>query len=96
VDDRRSPARRQIDAYLDDLQSEIEAGARAIRDIQDEASRVGRVWSPQLRPAEVSGQLMSRVSNLQRSVRVQLDTLKELRMQMRGLRSSERQHNPTS
>lgn len=68
----------------------MEAGARAIKEIHAEASRVDRVVTSQLRLAHMSGLLVSRVANLRRSVRMQLHTLKDLRGTMRGLRTVRR------
>jgi predicted RNase H-like nuclease (RuvC/YqgF family) len=87
VIDRRRPERQQVDAHLDDLQSEIEAGARTLDRIDREVSRVDRVIMAHLRQPEVTGVLMAQIDELKRSVAEQQATVQVLREEMRELRS---------
>lgn len=68
--------------HLEDLQSEMEAGARQITTIAAEM-RV-RLHARRLEQADIAGTLTRQITDLQKSVRQQLETLTELRREIRN------------
>jgi predicted RNase H-like nuclease (RuvC/YqgF family) len=86
--DRRSPDRLQVDAHLDDLQSEMEAGARTLDKIQRAVGILEERMRGHLRQASLIGTLLGQIAELRKSVREQRTTVQELRAEMHRLRSS--------
>jgi hypothetical protein len=85
--DRRSVDRLQVDVHLDDLQSEMEAGARALDKIRADVASLEELLRSELRIADITGSLVRQVRQLASSVRLQRVTLGELRIEMRKLRA---------
>jgi Mg2+ and Co2+ transporter CorA len=69
-----------IETYLDDLQSEMEAGGRQVDRIR------ATLLEKQLKQAAVMGELVRRLEDLRASVSQQRETLRALRAQMRASR----------
>jgi Mg2+ and Co2+ transporter CorA len=67
-----------IETYLDDLQSEMEAGGRQVDRIR------ATLLEQQFKQAAAMGELVRRLEELRASVRQQRDTLGALRTQMRA------------
>ena len=85
--DRRSVDRLQVDVHLDDLQSEMEAGARALTKIRAEVASLEDLLRSELRIADITGVLVRQVRDLASSVRLQRITLRDLRLEMQKLRA---------
>jgi predicted RNase H-like nuclease (RuvC/YqgF family) len=86
VVDRRSPSRHVVDTHLDDLQSELEAGARIVQQVQDDAGRMDAVLRDQFPQVTPMDTLIRRISELKKRVAYQLASLKELREEFQTLR----------
>jgi Mg2+ and Co2+ transporter CorA len=69
-----------IETYLDDLQSEMEAGGRQVDRMR------ATLLEKQLRQAAMMGELARRLEDLRESVSQQRETLRALRVQMRAHR----------
>src|SRR3954462_13854901 len=69
-----------IETYLDDLQSEMEAGGRQVDRIR------ATLLERQLKQAAMMGELVRRLEDLRASVSQQRETLRALRAQMRAHR----------
>jgi Mg2+ and Co2+ transporter CorA len=67
-----------IETFLDDLQSEMEAGGRQVEHIRSS------LFAKQFKQAAVMGELVRRLEELRTSVRQQRATLRELRAQMQA------------
>ena len=91
VVERRSLRRLQVDVHLDDLQAELEAGARALEKIHTQVSRGEQFVAAHARQAGSMRDLLHRIEALRGSVQQQRATLAELRQQMRALRELRRQ-----
>ena len=87
VTERRRSERLQVDAHLDDLQSEIEAGARALEKIHAHACRIDQLTATHVRRVGLNSDLIRQIASLRRSVKQQRGTLRELREEMRRLLS---------
>jgi hypothetical protein len=72
-----------IETYLDDLQSEMEAGGRQVDRMR------ATLLEKQLRQAAMMGELARRLEDLRESVSQQRETLRALRVQMRAHRRHE-------
>jgi predicted RNase H-like nuclease (RuvC/YqgF family) len=88
--ERRSAERCRIEAHLDDLQSEIEAGGRTLTKLRNDASQIDSLMAAHLRHAAVTGDLIYQIKQLTRSLAQQRATLRELRMEMLKLRQATR------
>lgn len=66
-----------IETYLDDLQSEMEAGGRQVDRMR------ATLLKTQLKQAAMMGELVRRLEDLRASVTQQRETLRALRVQMR-------------
>jgi hypothetical protein len=86
VPERRDPGRLQLDVHLDDLQAELEAGARTLEKIDAHAFRLDDHVATHLRQAGLAGELLRQVQALKQSVAQQRATLLELRAEMQALR----------
>jgi hypothetical protein len=87
VAERRNLHRLQLDVQLDDLQSEIEAGARRLEKIHDEAWRVDRLTGAHLHQAGLTGRLRQQITELRESLTQQRALLRQLRGEMQALRA---------
>ena len=84
--ERRSLQRFQVDLHLDDLQSEMEAGARALERMRTQASRVDRMMAAHLEHAGTLGTFSREIRTLRECMTQQRTALRELRTEMRKLR----------
>ncbi len=76
-----------VKTYLEDLQSEMEAGARKLDLLADRAAEMREaVLQRHLDQADLAGALVRRVVDLQQSVRQQQERLRELRRAIRERR----------
>jgi hypothetical protein len=79
------------DTQVDDLQSEMEAGARKIDQIAGGASHIRTsLFTHQLQQAELLGTLVRRINELRTSIAQQFDTLERLREEIRAERDARR------
>lgn len=73
-----------IRTHLEDLQSEMEAGARKLSVIADDITAMRKtLLSRQMDQAALAGTLVRRIVDLRRCVRQQRETLAELRRAVR-------------
>src|SRR3954469_1350378 len=72
-----------IETYLDDLQSEMEAGGRQVDRMR------AALLDKQLKQAALMGELVRRVEGLRASVSQQRETLRALRAEMQARRRQE-------
>lgn len=75
-----------MDTRLDDLQSEIEAGARTVEKIQDDVGRVDAYLKIRFRQPTLMGSLIPRIRELRERVAHQRTALKDLRGEFQALR----------
>lgn len=85
------PLRRRADqvvhAHLDDLQAEMEAGARKVDVLSERTAEMREaILRRHLDQAALAGALVRRVADLQRSVTQQQERLRELRRAIRAQR----------
>ena len=88
------PLRRTVDevvnAHLEDLQAEMEAGARKLDVVAERAAEIREaILNRHLRQAAVVGALVRRVTDLQQSVRQQQERLADLRRAIQRQRERE-------
>jgi len=69
-----------IETYLDDLQSEMEAGGRQVERMR------ATLFEKQFKQAAMMGELVRRLEDLRASVSQQRETLRAVRAQMRAHR----------
>ena len=86
--ERRARARLVIDTKLDDLQSELEAEARAANELHHDVCAADSLSGEQFKHADLTGTLLRRIAELRMSVRAQQSTLADLRQEMTRLRAS--------
>ena len=75
-----------IDANIDDLQSGVEAGSRAVGSLEKDAARVDRLLADQLRSADLVGSVTRRTEQVRACLEDQRRALSELRANMMLLR----------
>jgi hypothetical protein len=84
--ERRQMDRQVVDVHLDDLQAEVEFGARTAGKIAKDASTLDRLTLNQLEQAAIAGRLKNQVMVLRESIREQQQTLAQLRAALKALR----------
>lgn len=81
------------ETFLDDLQSEFEAGSRTLKSIAARARRMREsLIERNLKQAALAGSLMRKISELQKSVEQQRERLAELRSNLPGVSSGRARH----
>jgi predicted RNase H-like nuclease (RuvC/YqgF family) len=88
ADGSLSPERQEIvSIQLDDLQSEMEAGARTVTTIADGVTEMREeLLARHLKQARITGALARRVQQLQESIREQQQMVEDLRRTLRDKR----------
>jgi tellurite resistance protein len=84
--DRRSAERWNVEAHFDDLQSELEAGARTVKKIQRETAQLDGLMVASMDHAAIAGTVRCQLRLLMHSIAQQRTTLRELRSEMLKLR----------